>query len=78
LRNEFSGITQDIIGREFRRGCAKAVIGWNPSTGEIDGPIRCPQFQHYCLSLTGDDGDWQKQGIWPCQYAHYLMATAAA
>jgi serine/threonine-protein kinase HipA len=83
LRGEFSGVAQDIldVGSSAGGARAKAVIGWNRSTGEVvSGQFALPVgYEHWLLKFdVGSDGVLSNSaGFGRIEYAHYLMATEA-
>ena len=83
LRGELRLVAQDIIdvGSSAGGARAKALIGWNPATGEIvSGQFELPpDFEHWLLKFdVGNDRTLgSTAGFGRIEYAHYLMATAA-
>ena len=83
LHGRLSTIAQDIIdiGSSAGGARAKAVIGWNPATGEIvSGQFDLPAgFEHWLLKFdVGDDRVLgHSAGFGRIEYAHSLMAGAA-
>ncbi|MGH8617013.1 MAG: type II toxin-antitoxin system HipA family toxin [Burkholderiales bacterium] len=83
LRGRLATIAQDIIdiGSSAGGARAKAVIGWNPATGEIvSGQFDLPEgFEHWLLKFdVGDDRVLgHSAGFGRIEYAHSLMAEAA-
>ncbi len=81
LRGEFGKIAQDIldVGSSAGGARAKAVIGWNPQTGEVvSGQFDLPDgYEHWLLKFdVGADGVLNNSaGFGRIEYAHYLMAT---
>ncbi len=77
---------QDIlrVGTSAGGARAKAVIAWNPVTGEVrSGQIEAGSgFEYWLLKFDGVAGNKDKeledpQGYGAIEYAYYLMATAA-
>ena len=77
---------QDIlrVGTSAGGARAKAVIAWNPATGEVrSGQIEAGSgFEYWLLKFDGVAGNKDKeledpQGYGAIEYAYYLMATAA-
>ncbi|MDE2259523.1 MAG: type II toxin-antitoxin system HipA family toxin [Betaproteobacteria bacterium] len=83
LRGEVMQVTQDLIeiGSSAGGARAKAVIGWNPATGEIvSGQFDLPDdFEHWLLKFdVGTDSNLSySAGFGRIEYAHYLMAKEA-
>lgn len=83
LRGEFGNIAQDImdVGSSAGGARAKAVIGWNRTTGEVvSGQFDLPQgYEHWLLKFDVGDGGvlGHSAGFGRIEYAHYLMATEA-
>ena len=83
LRGRFNRIAQDIldVGSSAGGARAKAVIGWNRSTGEVvSGQFALPEgYEHWLLKFdVGIDGVLSNSaGFGRIEYAHYLMAAAA-
>lgn len=83
LRGEFRNVAQEIldIGSSAGGARAKAVIGWNPQTGEVvSGQFELPLgYEHWLLKFdVGAGGALNySAGFGRIEYAHYLMATAA-
>jgi len=72
------------VGTSAGGARAKAVVAWNPETGEVrSGQLDASEgFRHYLLKFDGVDGNSDKeladpQGFTRIEYAYYLMATAA-
>ncbi|ARU27283.1 type II toxin-antitoxin system HipA family toxin [Cellvibrio sp. PSBB006] len=72
------------VGTSAGGARAKAVIAWNPETGEVrSGQISAGQgFEHWLLKFDGIAENADKelndpQGFGRIEYAYYLMATAA-
>ena len=72
------------VGTSAGGARAKAVVAWNPKTGEIrSGQIPLPHgFQAWLLKFDGVDGNADKeladpQGYGRIEYAYHLMARAA-
>lgn len=77
---------QDIlrVGTSAGGARAKAVIAWNPASGEVrSGQIEAGSgFEYWLLKFDGVAGNKDKeledpQGYGAIEYAYYLMATAA-
>jgi serine/threonine-protein kinase HipA len=84
LRGTFPEAAQDIIdvGSSAGGARAKAVVGWNPATGELlSGQFDLPPgFEHWLLKFDGvtDGGAFgTPTGFGRIEYAHYLMAKEA-
>jgi serine/threonine-protein kinase HipA len=83
LRGEFRKVAQEIldIGSSAGGARAKAVIGWNPRTGEVvSGQFELPRgYEHWLLKFdVGAGGALNySAGFGRIEYAHYLMASAA-
>jgi serine/threonine-protein kinase HipA len=83
LRGEFKLVAKDIIdvGSSAGGARAKALVGWNPDSGEIvSGQFELPpKFEHWLLKFdVGNDRVLgSTAGFGRIEYAHYLMATAA-
>lgn len=92
LRSKLSGpkeertALQDIlrVGTSAGGARAKAVLGWNPSTGEFrSGKVEVAEgFQHWLMKFDGVSGNKDKEladptGFGRLEYACYLMAIAA-
>jgi serine/threonine-protein kinase HipA len=90
LRGTFPEVAQDIIdvGSSAGGARAKAVVGWNPATGELlSGQFELPPgFEHWLLKFdgVGDRGVdgasialGATNGFGRIEYAHYLMAREA-
>ena len=84
LRGAFPEVAKDIleVGSSAGGARAKAVIGWNPSTGEVvSGQFGLPSgFEHWLLKFdgVGDDGRLgTSSGFGRIEYAHYLLAREA-
>lgn len=70
------------VGTSAGGARAKAVIAWNPSTGEIrSGQLDAPKgFEHWLLKFDGMGVDRElgvSQAYGRIEFAYYLMATAA-
>lgn len=72
------------VGTSAGGARAKAVIAWNPQTGEVrSGQVDVDAgFEHWLLKFDGvsatvDRGIHDPQGYGAIEYAYYLMATAA-
>jgi serine/threonine-protein kinase HipA len=71
-----------LVGTSAGGARAKAVVAWNPVTGEVQSgqvPVR-EGFEHWLIKLdgTGDDGAFGATANWGrTEYAYHLMATAA-
>lgn len=72
------------IGTSAGGARAKAVLAWNPATGEFrSGPIKADTgFQHWLLKFDGVSGNADKEladplGFGRLEYACYLLATSA-
>jgi serine/threonine-protein kinase HipA len=75
------------VGTSAGGARAKAVIAWNPETGEIrSGQLPAePGFESWLIKLDGLSHDWQRgthelggsQPFGRIEYAYWLMATAA-
>ncbi len=77
---------QDIlrVGTSAGGARAKAVIAWNPASGEVrSGQIEAGSgFEYWLLKFDGVAGNKDReledpQGYGAIEYAYYLMATAA-
>jgi serine/threonine-protein kinase HipA len=84
LRGTFPELGQDIIdvGSSAGGARAKAVVGWNPATGElVSGQFELPPgFEHWLLKFDGvaEGGVFgTATGFGRIEYAHYLMAREA-
>jgi serine/threonine-protein kinase HipA len=83
LRGEFTQVARSIIdvGSSAGGARAKAVVGWNPATGQIvSGQFDLPEgFEHWILKFdVGLDGSLSySSGFGRIEYAHYQMALAA-
>jgi serine/threonine-protein kinase HipA len=84
LRGAFPEVAQDIIevGSSAGGARAKAVVGWNPRTGEtVSGQFDLPPgFEHWLLKFDGvtEGGVFgTSTGFGRIEYAHYLMAREA-
>lgn len=83
LRGEFTRVARSIIdvGSSAGGARAKAVVGWNPATGEIvSGQFDLPRgFEHWILKFDVNlDGSLSySRGFGRIEYAHYRMALAA-
>ncbi len=70
------------VGTSAGGARAKAVIAWNPATGEIrTGQFEVPEgFEHWLLKFDGMGSDrelGEGQGYGRIEFAYYLMARAA-
>lgn len=70
------------VGTSAGGARAKAVIAWNPTTGEIrSGQLAAPEgFEHWLLKLDGVGADAELGtggGYGRIEYAYHLMARAA-
>jgi len=72
------------VGTSAGGARAKAVIAWNPETGEIrSGQVAAPpRFTYWLIKFDGVDGNRDKeladpQGFAKIEYAYHLMARAA-
>lgn len=70
------------VGTSAGGARAKAVVAWNPDTGELrSGQFDAdPGFEHWLLKFdgVGKDADLgEAQGYGRIEYAYHLMATAA-
>ncbi len=91
LEGKFTGeddeeVIRDIlhIGTSAGGARAKAVLAWNPDTGEFrSGQAPAAKgFSHWLMKFDGVDGNRDKETVDPMgfgqiEYAYYLMATAA-
>jgi serine/threonine-protein kinase HipA len=83
LRGRSSRIAQEIIdvGSSAGGARAKAVIGWNPRSGEIvSGQFDLPpDFEHWLLKFDVGENRalGHTAGFGRIEYAHYLMARDA-
>ena len=84
--NERKNALRDIlrIGTSAGGARAKAVIAWNPESGEVrSGQLQAdPGFEHWLLKFDGVSGNRDKemddpQGYGLIEYAYYLMAREA-
>lgn len=84
--NERKSALRDIlrIGTSAGGARAKAVIAWNPESGEVrSGQLQAdPGFEHWLLKFDGVSGNRDKemddpQGYGLIEYAYYLMAREA-
>lgn len=72
------------VGTSAGGARAKAVIAWNPETGEVrSGQVPADQgFEHWILKFDGVSGNRDRalddpQGYGEIEYAYFLMARAA-
>jgi len=72
------------VGTSAGGARAKAILAWNPDTGEFrHGQINAGQgFEHWLMKFDGVDNNRDKeepdpQGYGLIEYAYYLMAEAA-
>ena len=72
------------VGASAGGARAKAIIGWNESTGEVrSGQVKLPDgFGYWLMKFDGVSGNGDKDGDDPkgygrIEYAYSLMATAA-
>lgn len=71
------------VGTSAGGARAKAVIAWNPASGEIrSGQLNAPEgFEYWILKFDGvenrERGVRDPQGYGRIEYAYYLMAVAA-
>ncbi len=72
------------VGTSAGGARAKAVIAWNPVTGEVrSGQVKAdPGFAHWLIKFDGVTGNRDKEledpkGYGVIEYAYYKMATAA-
>jgi serine/threonine-protein kinase HipA len=73
------------IGTSAGGARAKAIIAWNPATGEVrSGQVKAPPgFEYWLLKFDGVSGNKDKeriddpQGFGLIEYAYYLMARDA-
>lgn len=71
------------VGASAGGARAKAVIAWNPQSGEIrSGQVSAPRgFEYWLLKFDGVDnrehGVYDAQGFGLIEYAYYLMAREA-
>jgi serine/threonine-protein kinase HipA len=72
------------VGTSAAGARAKALVAWNPSTGEVrSGQADAgPGFEHWLLKLDGVVGNRDRelddpQGFGAIEYAYHLMAVAA-
>ena len=90
LRGEFAGDRNTeaalanliAVGTSAGGARAKAVIAWNPATGEIrSGQLAAPEgFEHWMLKLDGVGSDAELgtgAGYGRIEFAYHLMARAA-
>src|SRR5699024_2866418 len=90
LRGDLSGDRQALaalanivrVGTSAGGARAKAVVAWNPLTGEIrSGQFDVPEgFEHRLLKFDGMGADNElgcAQGYGRIEYAYHLMARAA-
>ena len=83
LRGELRTIAQELmdIGSSAGGARAKAVVGWNPRTGEVvSGQFDLPQgYEHWILKFDvgADRVLHTSAGFGRIEYAHYLMAAEA-
>lgn len=72
------------VGTSAGGARAKAVIAWNPDTGEIrSGQVKAPKdFEYWLLKFDGvanrDKEQQDPSGFGKVEYAYYLMAIAAS
>lgn len=73
-----------LVGTSAGGARAKALIAWNPTTGEIrSGQVSAgPGFEYWILKFDGVRGNRDKEledpeGYGAIEYAYYLMARAA-
>ncbi len=81
-----SAALQDIlrVGASAGGARAKAIVAWNPSTGEVrSGQVKAPDgFEDWLLKFDGVSNNRDKeladpQGYGAIEYAYFLMARAA-
>ena len=90
LRGKLTGEDEQAIGNILHVGTsaggarAKAVLAWNPNTGEFrSGQVPASEgFSQWLMKFDGVDGNRDKEAADPMGYgriefAYYLMATAA-
>jgi serine/threonine-protein kinase HipA len=89
VRGEFSGdeVAHEALAQLIQVGTsaggarAKAVVSYNPETGQVrSGQLAAPEgYQHWILKLdgVGDDGFGPSKGFGRIEYAYSHMATAA-
>ncbi|MGA1837917.1 type II toxin-antitoxin system HipA family toxin [Herbiconiux sp. 11R-BC] len=70
------------VGTSAGGARAKAIIAWNPSTGEVrSGQLPAQEgFEHWMIKLDGVGADTElgsSSGYGRIEYAYYRMATAA-
>ena len=69
------------VGTSAGGARAKAVIAWNPGTGEVrSGQVRAPDgYEYWILKFDGVNQDTlgDPEGYGKIEYAYHLMATAA-
>jgi serine/threonine-protein kinase HipA len=72
-----------LVGTSAGGARAKAILAWNPSTGEIrSGQVEAPEgFEYWILKFDGvgssDHGLTDPEGYGRIEYAYYLMARDA-
>ncbi len=89
LRGEFTGddTTQEALTQLIQVGTsaggarAKAVVSFNPDTGQVrSGQLNAPEgYEHWLLKLDGVEGDHfgPARGFGRIEYAYFQMAEAA-
>jgi len=69
------------VGTSAGGARAKAVIAWNPKTGEVrSGQVRAPKgFEYWIIKFDGvsDEALGDPEGYGRIEYAYHRMATAA-
>lgn len=85
LGNDAAGALDDIlrVGTSAGGARAKAVVAWNPKSGELrSGQVKAPGgFEYWILKFDGvenrEHGLRDPQGYGKTEFAYYLMAVAA-
>ncbi|MBU1533802.1 HipA domain-containing protein [Myxococcota bacterium] len=71
------------VGTSAGGARAKAVIAWNPDTGEVrSGQVATPGFEYWLLKFDGVSGNRDRElndpaGYGTVEYAYYLMTQKA-
>lgn len=67
------------VGSSAGGARAKAVVGWNRSTGDfVSGQFDLPtDYEHWIIKFDLDDGTGSPRQYGRVEYAYYLMARAA-
>lgn len=67
------------VGSSAGGARAKAVVGWNRSTGDfVSGQFDLPaDYEHWIIKFDLDDGTGRPRQYGRVEYAYYLMARAA-